>query len=299
MKPRIDVISGFLGAGKTTLILELIKRIPEGERIAVCENEYGEVGIDSDALKGRDFEVVEINAGCVCCTLPLNLISGIKMLIAQHHPTRIILEPTGIASLSEILRILQDKDLAGVADIGTPAAVIDGGATLSYFERFRAGIENQIAAASVLFVNRIDQLSGEEKLELGELIERINPEAHIVAEPLDAAAIWKALDAPRHVTSTILGLPKSWMHGFKQVAVFTGWPGSREKLDEFLAAQLPVGVIVRAKGYVTDGRSARFRVDLAGNAWSYRPVEKDGPDMLQFIGRNLAVNIIEKFFIEQ
>lgn len=298
MKPRIDIISGFLGAGKTTFILEMLKRIPEGERVAVCENEYGEVGIDGDVLKGQNLEVVEINAGCVCCTLPFNLTSGTKMLVSQYHPTRIILEPTDIASLSEILNILRNEDIANVAEIGTPAAVIDGGATLSYFERFRAGIENQIRAASVLFVNRTDKLNVEEKLELGGLIEGINPQALIVAEPFDAAAIWEALDTPAHTSIAVRGLPESWTHSFKQVAVDTGWPGSRERLEEFLAVRLPIGVIVRAKGYVTDGFGARFRMDLAGDEWSCQPVEKDGPDMLQFIGRNLAINRIKEFFEE-
>ncbi len=297
MKPRIDIISGFLGSGKTTLILEMLKSLPEGERIAICENEYGEVGIDGDAFKEQNFEVIEINAGCVCCTLSYNLISGIKILTAQYKPTRIILEPTGLASLSDILKILRSEDMEKVADVGIPAAVIDGGAMVANYERFRIYFEAQITAASVLFINRTSQLSNDERFELASIIEGINPNARIIAEPFDATIIWEALNTPSSPATVTPSLPKSWLKNFKQVSVNTDWSGSRERLEKFMGTHQITGDLIRAKGYVTDSLGARFRVDFSGGEWILQPAREGGQNMLQFIGRNLAVKMIKEFFL--
>lgn len=296
MKPRIDVISGFLGAGKTTLILEMIGKVPPGEKIAVCENEYGEAGIDGDTLRDQGLEVVDINAGCICCTLSINLIAGIKLIAARFRPTRIILEPTGLASLPDILNILRDEGVRSVAAVGTPAAVLDGGAMLANFERFQAYFKSQIAAASVVFLNRTEKMSEEERRELAALIESFNPNARVVEEPYEAGDIWAALDAPAEASPGASRPSRFWKKDFNQVSVQTRWPGSKERLEEFLPGLQRAGDIIRAKGYVSDCSGGRFRVDLSGGLWSYRSAGSSGSDMLQFIGRNLDTEVIKGFF---
>lgn len=295
MKARIDIISGFLGAGKTTLILEMLKAPPAGERIAVCENEFGEVGIDGDVLKGKNLEVVEINAGCVCCTLSFNLISGIKLLVAQYKPTRILLEPTGLAGLADILNVLKDDGLEKVAGVGTAAAVIDGAAMLAGFERYKSYFEAQIASAQAVFVNRADAIGDTERLRLADIIQAINPHAHIIPEPFAPEGIWQALDASSGSPGTAGGLPKAWLRQFKQLSVETGWAGSREKLEELFRGNQS-GEIIRAKGYVYDAGGVRFRADLAGGAVLFEPAGEGGPDFVQLIGRNLSVNLIKQQF---
>jgi G3E family GTPase len=297
MKARIDVISGFLGAGKTTLILEMLKGIPEGERLAVCENEYGEVGIDGDVLKSQNLEVLEINAGCVCCTLSYNLVAGIKLLVARYHPTRILLEPTGLASLAEILNILRDEDLEKLITIGTPAAVVDGGAMLKGYERFRRFYESLLATATVVFLNRTEALDDGQKLELAALIQGINPAARLVAEPFDSSGIWDALDMPQEASAAApAALPKAWLEQFKQLSVQTGWRGSKERLEQFIQLGLMQGEVIRAKGYVYDKEGARFRADFSGGQWELKPTGEGGLDCLQLIGRNLPMGTIKQQF---
>lgn len=296
MKTRIDILSGFLGAGKTTLILKLLECPPEGEKLAICENEYGEVGIDGDALSGRGLEVLEVNAGCVCCTLSINLIAGLKLLIARYHPNRILLEPTGLANLSEILNILADDDgLAKLAQVGTAAAVLDGSSLLRVYEQYKRYFDAQIGSASVIFLNRSECLTEREREAIAELIAAVNPHVRVVAEPFGAEEAWQALDTQAIATDTVWpALPKAWLESFQQTAVETGWPGSRERLDAFIASALADG-LVRAKGHVTDGQGNCFRADFAGGQWSFVPGEEGGSQM-QFIGRRLPLHLVRGFF---
>jgi len=297
MKTRIDILSGFLGAGKTTLILKLLESPPANEKLAICENEYGEVGIDGDALQGRGLEVLEVNAGCVCCTLSINLIAGLKLLIAQHHPDRILLEPTGLANLAEILSILSgDEGLARLAEVGTAAAVLDGSSLLKAYEQYHRYFDAQIASASVLFLNRSESLTEPERAAITERIAAVNPRVQVIAEPFSAAEAWQALDEPATQAGAAWpSLPKSWLASFQQVAVETGWPGSRERLDAFIGSDLAAG-LVRAKGFVRDGQGARVRADFAGGQWAFAPAEGDGEDNLQLIGRRLPLNLIRQYF---
>lgn len=300
---RIDILAGFLGAGKTTLILEMLKSPPAGERIAICENEYGEVGIDGGTLMGRGVEVVEINAGCVCCTLSINLIMGLKLLIAQHHPDRILLEPTGLASLAEILGILDDDGIKRVATIGTAAAVLSGPALLADYDKFRRYFDSQIASATVLFLNRTGGMDDGERLALMDIIERINPAVRVVAEPYGSAELWEALDTPPDVPAAPFAamqrLPKSWLLSFKQLSVDTGWSGSKERLKSFIDEKLPVGDVIRAKGFVRDADCVCYRAELAVGVWAFTAEDCGGKECMLFIGRNLAVNAIRQFFNSQ
>ena len=299
MKTRIDVISGFLGAGKTTLILKLLENPPPDCRIAVVENEYGEVGIDGDVLKDRGVEVAEVNAGCVCCTLSGNLIAGIKLLVARYRPDRILLEPTGLANLWEVLNILKDEDVLKLAEIGAAAAVLDSSVLLRIYEPYQRYFDAQIGSASAVFLNRTDGLDDEARLGVYELIRRINPRARVLAEPVSAEDAWQALNQPYDPPEQPWqGLPKAWLQSFKQVAVDTAWPGSRERLQEFLRPGQPFGAVIRAKGHVYDGEGARWRMDLSGGALSFEPAPQGGEDRVQLIGRNLPVNMVRRFFDE-
>lgn len=296
MTTRIDILSGFLGAGKTTLLLKLFECPPKDEKIAICENEYGEVGIDGKIFHDRDIAVMEVNAGCVCCTLSGNLIAGLKLLIAQSRPDRILLEPSGLANLAEILNILRDDGLEKLAYVGTPAAVLDGSAFLGFYEKYRLYFDTQLGSADVVFLNRTESLRGEECLKLAELISQANPQIKILAEPYRAEEAWQALSGPYEPSVDGWGeLPKTWLSSFRQAAVQTGFPGSRERLGSFMDSPLAAG-LVRAKGYVRDHTGARFRVDYAGGRWAFVPDDGRSRDVLQLIGRNLPLFSIKSYF---
>jgi G3E family GTPase len=180
--------------------------------------------------------------------------------------------------------------------VGTVAAVIDGGAMLANFEKYKSYFEGQIASADVLFVNRTGALADRERLTLAELIQAVNPHVRIVAEPFSPEVIWCALDAPAENSGIIAaGLPKAWLRQFKQLSVETGWDGSLEKLQEFFHGN-GFGELIRAKGYVYDAGGVRYHADLAGGELAFEPAGTGGPDCVQLIGRNLSISLIKQYF---
>jgi G3E family GTPase len=153
---RVDIISGFLGAGKTTLIMELLRLAPLGARIAVCENEFGRAGIDAAILKNDRFPMLELNAGCVCCSLSGELTDGLIHLIQTHRPDRILLEPTGLAHLPDLLRALNDGALKNSAHIGSVISLLDASAMYRKGDLLRPYYESQLSFATLCALNRTD-----------------------------------------------------------------------------------------------------------------------------------------------
>ena len=179
---KIDVISGFLGAGKTTLIKKLFESGFNGEKIVLIENEFGEIGIDGGFLKESGIEIKEINSGCICCSLVGDFASSINEIIEKFNPERIIVEPSGVGKLSDIISAI--KEIQSDVKLNILATVVDGPKAKVYLKNFGEFFINQVDAADTVIINKIDKLSDEKILEVVGLVKEKNPHANIITTPI-------------------------------------------------------------------------------------------------------------------
>ena len=179
---KIDVISGFLGAGKTTLIKKLLSGAYQKEHVVLIENEFGEIGVDGAFLKDSGIEIKEINAGCICCSLVGNFSESMIELVNKFNPDRIIIEPSGVGKLSDIVVAINNVDLP--LQINVLATVVDGKKCKMYLKNFGEFFTNQVAAASTIILSKTDKITAEQIDEDVQLIRSINPTAPITTTPL-------------------------------------------------------------------------------------------------------------------
>lgn len=176
---KIDIISGFLGAGKTTLIKKLFesKKLKE-EKVVLIENEFGEIGIDGTFLKESGINIKEINSGCICCSLVGDFSKSMKELIAQYNPDRIIIEPSGVGKLSDIIGAVGkvDEDLK----INILATVVDGGKTKMYIKNFGEFFINQVSSCDSVVIGKVDKISEDKLVEAVNAVKEINEKANIL-----------------------------------------------------------------------------------------------------------------------
>lgn len=176
---KIDIISGFLGAGKTTLIKEMIKW-HSGEKLAIVENEFGEVSIDGPVLKSHGIEVKEISSGCICCSVSGDFKKAIEEIADSHSPERIIIEPTGIGKLSQIKENLELSGFSRMKFI----TVVDAENYSLYLENFGEFYKDQVEYADIVFVSRTEDKGESEIQDIEDSVREINPEAVIISDPL-------------------------------------------------------------------------------------------------------------------
>lgn len=179
---KVDVISGFLGAGKTTLIQKLIKDVFAGKKVVLVENEFGEIGIDGGFLKEAGITINEINGGCVCCTLQGDFHDALEKVENTYHPDHIIIEPSGVGKLSDILSIV--KSVEGL-ELNSYSAVVDAKRCKIYHKNFKEFFDDQISTACCVILSRT-QLVSEDKLnEDVSIIRELNPDVRIITTPWD------------------------------------------------------------------------------------------------------------------
>ncbi len=183
---KINVISGFLGAGKTTLIKKLLTGRLRNEKIVLLENEYGEIGVDGAFLQDVGITVTELNAGCICCTLAGDFQAAIDQLIDTYHPERILIEPTGVGKLSEILSAVEKaRQRHADIEIGGSATVVDAGKCRMYLKNFGEFFLDQVKSASTVIFSRTQLLSADRVEKSRALIAEAHPDARIVTTPWD------------------------------------------------------------------------------------------------------------------
>ena len=179
---KIDVISGFLGAGKTTLIKKLFASDLKNEKVVLIENEFGEIGVDGAFLKDSGVQIKEINSGCICCSLVGDFSKSMKEIVEKFNPDRIIIEPSGVGKLSDIIKAIEKVEEP--LKINIVATVVDGGKCKMYFKNFGEFYDDQIKQANTVIVSKTDKLSEEKILAAVELIKSLNPHATIVTTPV-------------------------------------------------------------------------------------------------------------------
>ena len=158
---KIDIVSGFLGAGKTTLIKKLIKESFFGEKLVLVENEFGEIGIDGGFLREAGIEVSEINSGCICCSLVGDFREALKKVVSEYQPDRIVIEPSGVGKLSDVIRAARGADLEGKAALNSFTAVVDAVKAKMYMKNFGEFFNDQIENAGCIILSRTQNISSE------------------------------------------------------------------------------------------------------------------------------------------
>ncbi len=293
---KIDIFSGFLGAGKTTLIKKLIKEAYTGEKLVLIENEFGEIGIDGTFMQDAGIEVTEMNSGCICCSLVGDFSKALVKVMEEYAPTRIIIEPSGVGKLSDVIKAvmrIDDKDMR----LNTFTTVADANKCKMYMKNFGEFYNDQIESASCIVLSRTQDCS-EEKLETAvKLISEKNSDAVIVTTPwdeLDGKQILEAMENKETLKKEIDELKheehehhhhhddddecccghdhdhehEHHHHHHHADEVFTSW--GRETIKKFTKAQIEAalkaldsgeyGVVLRAKGVVAgeDGKWIHF-----------------------------------------
>ena len=177
---KIDIFSGFLGAGKTTLIRKLINEGYKGQKLVLIENEFGEIAIDGGFLKDAGVEITEMNSGCICCTLVGDFTKALKKVMADYAPDRIIIEPSGVGKLSDVA-----KAVSGVegAEIGAKVTVVDAGKCRMYMRNFGEFFNDQVENADLIVMSRTDTASAEKILAATELLKGLNGHAGLITTP--------------------------------------------------------------------------------------------------------------------
>ena len=184
---KIDIFSGFLGAGKTTLIKKLIADGFNGEKLVLIENEFGEIGIDGAFLQEAGIEITEMNSGCICCSLVGDFSEALKKVLEQFHPDRILIEPSGVGKLSDVKRAVSGV-LNDDVVINSCIAVVDAKKARVYRKNFGEFYVNQIEAADCVILSRSQDVSEERLKEVLDMVRELNPEATVVAAPWDKLA---------------------------------------------------------------------------------------------------------------
>ncbi|MBQ9048236.1 MAG: GTP-binding protein [Solobacterium sp.] len=199
---KVNVISGFLGAGKTTLIQKLIKDVFQGQKVVLVENEFGEIGIDGGFLKEAGIEITEINSGCICCTLQGPFEEALKQIVERFHPDHIIIEPSGVGKLSDIL--LAIKTIDGL-ELDSYSTVVDAARAKVYHRNFKEFFDDQIATASCVILSRTQNVDAEKLQADVDIIRELNPDAHIITTPWDELSGKTIFEA---MQSTTNGFPE-------------------------------------------------------------------------------------------
>ncbi len=288
---KIDIFSGFLGAGKTTLIKKLIKDAFTGEKLVLIENEFGEIGIDGGFLQDAGISVTEMNSGCICCSLVGDFGEALKKVLAEYAPDRILIEPSGVGKLSDVIRAVKGIDNADIV-LNSYTTVVDANKCKMYMKNFGEFFNNQVESAGAIILSHTANISEDKLAATVELLREHNAEAVIVTtdwDKLDAATIIDAIEKRTTLESQLNALEEEHHHHHHHHGddcdcgchdhehhhhhhaddVFTSWGAetARTFTAEQIAAALEqlddtstYGTVLRAKGIVAgaDGEWIHF-----------------------------------------
>ena len=194
---KIDIISGFLGAGKTTLIQKLLREAFKGEQVVLIENEFGEIGIDGGFLKEAGIEIREMNSGCICCSLVGDFGASLKEVIETYHPDRILIEPSGVGKLSEVKKAVESVKTDADVALNSATTVVDVKKCKMYLKNFGEFYKNQVESAGAIILSRTD-IADDDKVEQAVAqIRALNPDAPIITTPedqIDGAKLFEIME---------------------------------------------------------------------------------------------------------
>jgi len=197
---KIDIISGFLGAGKTTLIKKLLSEAYVGEQVVLIENEFGEIGIDGGFLKEAGIEIREMNSGCICCSLVGDFGASLREVIATYHPDRIVIEPSGVGKLSDVIAAVQNVKEEGLV-LNSATTVVDVNKCKMYMKNFGEFYRNQVETAGAIILSRTDVAKEGKAEDAVAMLREMNKDAAIITTPIAQLDGKKLLDTMEHAQS--------------------------------------------------------------------------------------------------
>ena len=198
---KIDIISGFLGAGKTTLIKKLLKDGFQGEQVVLIENEFGEIGIDGGFLKEAGIQIREMNSGCICCSLVGDFGTSLKEVVTKYDPDRILIEPSGVGKLSDVIKAVQGVQDEVDIKLNSYTTVVDAKKCKLYMKNFGEFFDNQIQYAGAIIMSRTDIASEKKVQESLELLRSLNKDAAIITTPIENLDGKKLVEVMEHPVS--------------------------------------------------------------------------------------------------
>lgn len=211
---KIDIYSGFLGAGKTTLIKKMISESYAGQKLVLIENEFGEIGIDGGFLKDAGVNITEMNSGCICCSLVGDFGKALTQVIQEYNPDRILIEPSGVGKLSDVISAVE-KVTSDEVSLGYTVAVVDAGKVKIYMKNFGEFYNNQIETASTIILSRTGNISQEKLDKAVEMLREHNADATIITTPweeLTGAQIVEALEGKATLAAALAELEQEHHH---------------------------------------------------------------------------------------
>jgi G3E family GTPase len=315
MKIKVDVFSGFLGAGKTRLIKKLIEENYYNEQIAIIENEFGEVSIDGEILRKTNTRVTEINSGCICCQVSGDFKKSLLEVVESYKVDRLIIEPTGVAKLTDLKKTFEEKEFLDVFEVDKLITVVDCEKFNLYLKNFKNFYVDQIRAANLIILSRVQNISNDALLQVKNEINKINNNLFIIDKIWDnthseylmaydkknvimqnknksnSKGIFKANKGAK--------LVKEDASNFQTFAVTMDRSMSKEELInkfKFISNNDVYGQIIRAKGIVNiNNKMGQF--DFTLNEFSIEEINYSGKGIISFIGVNLNKQEISKFFL--
>lgn len=308
MSAKIDIISGFLGAGKTTLIKKLLEGKPSSEKIVIIENEFGSVGIDGRLLKETGISVREINSGCICCTLAGDFSAALKDVIKKYRPDRVMVEPSGVGKLSDVRVSCGQATAKQACEPGMCIAVVDVTKYAMYEKNFAEFFLDQIQNAGTIVLSRTQKTSAEKLEDTVESIRKHNPGANIVTTPWDQLSAEKILSVAEQKAERLIGdVPcaredcrcggpehHDHEHGrhhadevFEVWSVETPRVFQSDEIDGALRKLSQYGTVLRAKGIVPVEDEKWIQFDYVPGEISRNGTASDYTGRLCVIGRNL------------
>ena len=314
---KVDIISGFLGAGKTTLIKKLLNESLKDEKLVLIENEFGEIGIDGGFMRDAGITVNELSQGCICCSLAGDFETALKEVVDTYHPDRIIIEPTGVGKLSDIIAAVQKVHGADLT-LDRFFTVVDAKKCKMYHKNFGEFFNNQIGAASCVILSRSQDVSEEKIAECLDIIRELNPHAPVVTTPWDQITGDMILEASNHkdaLEKALIAAEKEHQesihghhhdhHHHHADEVFTSWGKetphkyNETKLNEILdtlADTEKYGIILRAKGILPSDAGDWLYFDLVPGEYEIRKGNPDITGKLCVIGSKLDEAALAELF---
>lgn len=314
---KIDIISGFLGAGKTTLIKKLIKEAYANEKIVLIENEFGEIGIDGGFLKEAGIEIKEMNSGCICCSLVGDFSVALKKVMSQFAPERIIIEPSGVGKLSDVIKAVSDLQDEQI-QLNTFTTVVDGNKCKLYMKNFGEFFNNQVAFANTIIVSRTQTMDDKKLSDVVTMLQEHNAHASIITTPwegLEGAKILSVMesgDAFKEELFEELDICPVCHHHHEHDEhhhhaddIFTSWGKEivhtyqKEELQDILqelSNSDAYGTILRAKGIVASKTKQWLYFDLVPGEYEIREGSPETIGKLCVIGADLKQDALANLF---
>ncbi|MBU3190175.1 GTP-binding protein [Clostridium bowmanii] len=326
MKTKVDIISGFLGAGKTTLIKKLLEEKLHNENIVIIENEFGVIGIDGSLLKPSNVVVKEINSGCICCSLVGEFGSAIEEIIAKYSPDRIVIEPSGVGKLSDIIKVCDSLKLKNLITINMVITIVDVLKYQIYITNFGEFYENQIKNAKTIILSRTEK-SNKNKLDsIVNSIRKLNNKSNIITTPLeninsdtiiavaqgsDSVSLEKQIKSAKNFSIKGNSYPNVYKsetrhhHNHNADEVFEVWGQEttnvykKTELEKILANienERIYGIILRGKGIVQSDNNLWLQFDYVPGESEVKNINPDYTGRFCIIGKSLNKSALCSLF---